>query len=649
MQHPEQTVIRPRPILAAVLAAIAFNVASGRTLRTKDGQTFVGKVIEETEKHIRLKTPYGELTVPRSSIAEEPAKETTPPQSQSKPKAAPKKGKPPKKLNLRQRLRVHREAMAHFKKKEYARAIARYGRILASEPHDRIALYNTACAHALLGQTKDAIRFLVRSAEAGFVDFGHIERDPDLESLREEPAYGALLARREELVRMATDKAVERITEQLERRKIDASAYRTLFDPERRFVYVHARDEEDIRVIRDGLEDYAEHQWEALFQNKPGSPVYIVLLTREDSRKVLGRRIGGFFQRAANVLFCGDIAAHKLTRTSVVVHEFTHALHFADQGVRRQQHPIWLVEGLATLFESSDLTKDGRYVPRHNQRLAVIQEAVRGNRSLPWTSIVRFNQLQFMRAARVCYAQARYMLLYMYEKGLLKPFYDEYTEAAGYESDRTAREAFEIVFGKPMATIESDWKDWLLAQTVPPIPFLGVGSREEGKRLFVTEVMKGSGAEKAGLKKGDHLVALDGTNLNNRDRLLEAIGEHDVGDEVELVVMRGEKEHRLTATLGKRGPHGQLAKRHQAGFLGLAVDARDGGVFVKSVAVGSPAAKAGIPQGARILKVDGKAIGSVRDYLRALKARHAGEKTRLRIRPPDGEPKEVTVTLGEVT
>jgi len=53
---------------------------------------------------------------------------------------------------------------------------------------------------------------------------------------------------------------------------------------------------------------------------------------------------------------------------SILTHEFTHALHFADQEGRGQEHPIWIAEGLATLFESSKLL-GGHAVPQANYRL----------------------------------------------------------------------------------------------------------------------------------------------------------------------------------------------------------------------------------------------------------------------------------------
>ena len=626
--------IKPVWAVAALAVATAAGSVCGDSVRTKDGQTFIGDVVEETDDHIRVKTKYGEVTVPKKQI-----KKRERPGDKPKPKP-----KAPKKPDPRKVLEEHRKAMDNFKEKKYTEAIERYNRILSWQPDNRLALYNMACAQSLTGNKDKALDFLVRSVEAGFVNFDHMNRDTDLDGLREDARYKDLFARRSELVRKAMDKAVERISEQLKRRKIDVAAYKTEFDAERNFVYLHARDNEELALIRQGMEAYAEHQWKHLFQNKPGEPMYIILLTPKDSPKVLGRAAGGVYTRAANALFCGDLPAYKLTKTSVIIHEFTHALHYADQGVRRQQHPIWLVEGLATLFESAGFEGDD-YRIRHNQRLAVVQEAVRAERSLAWTTMVRLNHATFLRGARLCYAQARYMLLYMHEKGLLKRFYDEYTNAEGYEGDKTAQEAFEVVFGKPMAAVESEWKEWALEQTVPPIPFLGVGSRVEKGELVVTQIIRDSGADKAGVKKGDVVVAVDGTATKTRDELIEAIGKRDVGEEIDLVIKRKGEELRMSALLGARPTRAETAKAEGPGYLGLTVEPRDGGVFAKEVTPGSPAAEAGIAAGVRILQLKGKPVESVRDYLRTLKECKPGDELELKIKKPGAEPKTVSVTL----
>jgi hypothetical protein len=55
-------------------------------------------------------------------------------------------------------------------------------------------LYNIACCHALLGDSKAAVAVLSKSIHAGFRDVDHMRTDPDLASLHEIPEFQQLLA-----------------------------------------------------------------------------------------------------------------------------------------------------------------------------------------------------------------------------------------------------------------------------------------------------------------------------------------------------------------------------------------------------------------------------------------------------------------------
>ncbi len=87
-------------------------------------------------------------------------------------------------------------------------------------------------------------------------------------------------------------------------------------------------------------------------------------------------------------------------------------------------------------------------------------------------------------------------------------------------------------------------------------PFLGVRMNQElpegGKGVEVEEVINGSAAEKAGMQSGDIILKLAGKETNSSESISEAIGGHKIGDEIEIVVQRGEEVLTLKATLGRR-------------------------------------------------------------------------------------------------
>jgi len=68
-------------------------------------------------------------------------------------------------------------------------------RLCELRTRDPIVHYNLACSCALLGQSEEALKALEQAIAFGYHDFDYMQRDPDLESLRGDPRYAALVAR----------------------------------------------------------------------------------------------------------------------------------------------------------------------------------------------------------------------------------------------------------------------------------------------------------------------------------------------------------------------------------------------------------------------------------------------------------------------
>ncbi len=60
-------------------------------------------------------------------------------------------------------------------------------------PSDGVVRYNLACSLASSGLPAEAIEALRAALKCGYDDFEYMEQDGDLDSLRKEPAYRALL------------------------------------------------------------------------------------------------------------------------------------------------------------------------------------------------------------------------------------------------------------------------------------------------------------------------------------------------------------------------------------------------------------------------------------------------------------------------
>jgi hypothetical protein len=89
-----------------------------------------------------------------------------------------------------------------------------------------------------------------------------------------------------------------------------------------------------------------------------------------------------------------------------------------------------------------------------------------------------------------------------------------------------------------------------------PQPYLGsvpdmAAAERPGLRL--TGVTPGSPADRAGLKAGDIVISLGGVQVLDLTSYSNALYAHKPGDDVDIVVMRGNERMTLRVTLGQRG------------------------------------------------------------------------------------------------
>ncbi|MGE0711135.1 MAG: PDZ domain-containing protein [Planctomycetota bacterium] len=569
-------------VFLGLLALALCGMAAAETIETRDGQRFKGTVVGETPTQLTLEGRYGTLTISKEEIAKRsgdtvklrlvdgtlvvgevlrqseaelivqtghgaltiPAKDVRWIGDELSPAAKAVRGDP---TEVR---RLHTQASRLHGEKHYRQAIALYGQLLQLAPDDATALYNVACGYSLLNEREDAIDYLERAVLAGFSDFQHIRNDADLDNLRQEPGYLGLLAEEGKWLRKAASQKTVRLQRELASRGCKGT-YRVFVDKQRNFIWLHQKSEAEFQGIKQELDHYAEMQWRDLFRNRIKEPLHIVLLTREDGPAMLDPSVGGFFRPSTNTLICGDLASFKLSGADVTIHEFTHALHFADQAARAEPHPIWLVEGLGSLFETIRVSND-KVVPVGSARLLELQAALRRGRTIPWRRIMQMSQPTFLQDASLAYAQSRYMLLYMHELGVLRRFYDDYTAKANFQGDKTAQEAYEVAFGKPLEEVEADWKLWLAKQRIPSAPFLGIRSEQRNGGSQIVEVVPDSAAAAAKLAVGDVIVRIDGKAVRGPEDVVEALAKRGVGDKVRLAVKRGEQTVELDATLGER-------------------------------------------------------------------------------------------------
>ena len=167
--------------------------------------------------------------------------------------------------------------------------------------------------------------------------------------------------------------------------------------------------------------------------------------------------------------------------------------------------------------------------------------------------------------------------------------------------------------------------------------------------ILIAQVSKDSPAEKAGLKRGDVIVAyqgkpvLDVGDFRNRVSLTRP-GSHD-----QLTIIRNGKRQEIKVTIGKLSEDQVLAQTpaETSAELGLTVqtltpelaqqfdvNTREG-VVVTQVERGSIAAMAGISAGTVILQVNQKPVKSAAQFNRAVKENSGKKRLLLLVRTGD--------------
>lgn len=176
--------------------------------------------------------------------------------------------------------------------------------------------------------------------------------------------------------------------------------------------------------------------------------------------------------------------------------------------------------------------------------------------------------------------------------------------------------------------------------------FLGVGIQavttdladsfklDESKGALVTNVVPGSPADKAGLKRGDVIVEYQGKPVLDPRKLQHHVIRTTIGTEVKMVVIRDGQKHTLNAEIREQDKPVQVAQAGQMGttkgpLAGVAVqnlnpgmaeqlgvEENVNGVVVMDVAPGSYAARAGLAQGDVISEINRKPVRSEEDFMK---------------------------------
>jgi serine protease Do len=181
-------------------------------------------------------------------------------------------------------------------------------------------------------------------------------------------------------------------------------------------------------------------------------------------------------------------------------------------------------------------------------------------------------------------------------------------------------------------------RGWLgvVIQEITPEIAETIGVKEG---ILVAQIAPGSPAEKAGLKVGDIIVAIDGEKVREVRELQFRIMKTPPGTEVTLTILRGGKEQTIKAKVGEMPEEVSFGQpREQVGELGLSL--RDlspeevkrfgvKGVFVDGVALGSLAQRSGLRRGDIILAVNNEPVESLSQFNEKIEKAKSEQRTRV--------------------
>lgn len=169
------------------------------------------------------------------------------------------------------------------------------------------------------------------------------------------------------------------------------------------------------------------------------------------------------------------------------------------------------------------------------------------------------------------------------------------------------------------------------------------------KGAIVTNVVKGSPADKGGLKVEDVIIQFDGRAVDADTDLPKVVAATPVGKLVKVVLYRKTKKMELTLKVGQQSQdnaEGQLTPTsasiginvrdltpEMAGHLGLKSAT---GVMVTDVKAGSSAEEAGMVRGDLILEFNGQPVETLERFAALASKVKKGDLVRLLLRRPDG-------------
>jgi serine protease Do len=156
--------------------------------------------------------------------------------------------------------------------------------------------------------------------------------------------------------------------------------------------------------------------------------------------------------------------------------------------------------------------------------------------------------------------------------------------------------------------------------------------------VLIVRVEEGSPAQKAGLKKYDLIVEVDGNRIKTAEELMLKIANLSPGDKVQMTIYRGSKEIKMNVTVGEAPDTVRFRSQEDESTMDLgmvvvknnpALQKKYGlktakGLLVQEVKRGGVAEENRIKEGDVILAVNRQEVESVEDFSRIITKKEPG-------------------------
>jgi hypothetical protein len=194
------------------------------------------------------------------------------------------------------------------------------------------------------------------------------------------------------------------------------------------------------------------------FEKKPDAVTTIFLFKNDSSYRIWAKKLFedtglsrfGYYKPSRRVMLM-NIS----TGTGTLVHEMTHSLVRFDF----PDIPSWFNEGLGSLYERCSI-ENGEIKGYVNWRLPALKKAIKNNTLQSLEKLMKTDEDEFYGDnSDINYAQARYLCMYLQEKGLLKKYYKEFRDT--YHIDQTGITQIEKITETKLNVLEEDYIGWV--------------------------------------------------------------------------------------------------------------------------------------------------------------------------------------------